>query len=176
MDKKKFNSLIKKISFDESAFEDIYKFYFPRIQLFIGRKYNDYRLGEDIAQEFFMKLGSLNIDKKIENPIAWVYKVCDNLAKDKLKKEILASEIIDNLCCESLEGNYIFHNELNEYLSQLNEKTKKIIYLVYWEGYKLKEISQIMNINYVTVRQLHSRGLKKLKKLYGWSVTKQIKK
>ena len=48
-------------------------------------------------------------------------------------------------------------------LGQLDDITRKIIVLHYWEGYSFEEISEILSINYDAIRQRHKRIKEKLK-------------
>lgn len=162
-----FNYLLRVLKYNQKAFTALYNYYFPRIVVHISNVFNDEKLGEDIAQEFFIKLFKMNYSKFVVYPTAWVYKICDNLAKDVLKKEIPTSEYDDNSENRvNFDESFVANCELTEKLTQLNDVTQRIIYLIYWEGYSLKEISELLKIKYSTVRQLYSRGLKKLKKIY----------
>ena len=53
---------------------------------------------------------------------------------------------------------------LAEYIEKLNEKEKMVISLYYKEQMKIKEISAVMGISDSRVSQIHSNGLKKLKR------------
>ncbi|WP_283607290.1 sigma-70 family RNA polymerase sigma factor [Faecalispora anaeroviscerum] len=53
---------------------------------------------------------------------------------------------------------------LAEYIDKLNEKEKMVISLYYKEQMKIKEISAVMGISDSRVSQIHSNGLKKLKR------------
>jgi RNA polymerase sigma-70 factor (ECF subfamily) len=162
-----FNYLLRVLKYNQKAFTALYNYYFPRIVVHISNVFNDEKLGEDIAQEFFIKLFKMNYSKFVVYPTAWVYKICDNLAKDVLKKEIPTSEYDDNSENRvNFDESFVANCELTEKFTQLNDVTQRIIYLIYWEGYSLKEISELLKIKYSTVRQLYSRGLKKLKKIY----------
>lgn len=171
MNEFKFNKLIRNLSSDESAFVELYNFYFPRIKTFIGYQYKDEQFGEDIAQEFFIKINKLNITQWIKYPTSWVMKVCDNLAKTFIRKipevlpyndEVVAAIETTNL--DDLKNGGISEENIAA-LKELDNVTIKIFVMYYWEGFKLKEIAQILGMEYDTVKRKHSRGLKKLKKI-----------
>jgi len=73
VDKERFNELLGKIKCKENgaaAFTALYRFYFPRIVAHIKSRYKKYgHLGEDIAQDFFLKLLKKEIKEEIRNPI-----------------------------------------------------------------------------------------------------------
>ena len=170
MDKNKFNFYLKNLNKKQRYLEEIYLFYFPKIVIHINRKFNKQISGEDIAQDFFIKLKNYSYKDFIESPISWIYKISENIAYDKLRKQkkaLVFNEAINNdleFCFEQLDFIYEF-NCLKEKLKIFDIITQRIIYLVYWEGYNLKEISLMLNTNYSTIKQKHNRCLKKLKKI-----------
>lgn len=56
------------------------------------------------------------------------------------------------------------YGDLYEELQKLDDESRSIIEKVYWEGYSQKEVADILGIKYSTVRQKHSRAVKRLKK------------
>jgi len=166
MNAKRFNKLIQKIHTNQSAFDELYHFYFPNIVMLITKKYRLNNVADDIAQEFFVKLLSMDIKRYIDNPTAWVYTSCDNLAKDYIKREQRYNlayvredkshkdEIVDEL----IWGDYL------ERLNMLDEEVRKIIDLHLLQGYSLKEVAEIMNLNHNTVRQKYLRAKAKVQR------------
>lgn len=55
-------------------------------------------------------------------------------------------------------------------LFELDEKYRSVLYLYYYERYKIDEIAQILGKNSSTVKTLLRRGKEKLKKIYGSDV------
>lgn len=166
MDAKEFNKLLKKICGDDNAFEIIYKFYFSRVVRYLSVKYNSV-LAEDATQEFFINLKSLaERYEYIEQPTAWVYKCCENNAKNKVRqnKRYTYIEELDELVFEQRYEEEIY-GDLYEAIKRLDSSSQKLIRMHYFEGYSHLEIAQIMNENYSAIRKKHSRTLKKLKKL-----------
>jgi RNA polymerase sigma factor (sigma-70 family) len=121
-------------------------------------------LGEDVAQDFFIKQGKIN-HIYVENPSAWVYKSCENLAKNYFHKY----SKYDAAC--TLEANEVEYDSVedfiisqgNEKLDLLDEKTKSIFILKIYYGYSLKEVATVLNMSHDNVRQKYVRGIKKLK-------------
>lgn len=164
MDEKEFNKLLKNLTIAKN-FNKLYTFYYPKIVSHIYFKFHNKNLGEDVAQDFFLKLLDKGVDSYIERPTAWVYTVCDNLAKDALKKNqkyVLSSENLNLSEPDDTFENALF-GEYKDCLKSLDTQTRDIIIKHFYEGYTLKEIAEISEINYGTVRQKCSRGLKKLK-------------
>ena len=56
---------------------------------------------------------------------------------------------------------------LEQALSLLTEKEKKVILLYYYEDLTLKEISNVLEVSESRISQLHTRALQKMKKKMG---------
>lgn len=170
MEKFRFNKLIQNIKFNKKDFEELYVYYFPRIKVFIGRRYKDESFGEDIAQEFFLKINRLVITKWIDYPTTWVMKVCDNLVKTFIRKVPDSVPLNEEICASIANDNYIhlknggISEENIAALKHLDKLTLEIFVMHYYEGYKFIEIAKILGMEYDTVKRRHSRGLNKLKK------------
>lgn len=172
MDKSKFNRLIHRFKDDIGSFNKIYEYYFPRIKIYIDRKYYDYDFGEDVAQEFFIKLFKANIPDDIEYPTLWVFEACDNIAKTylmtaknkrhaPLAEDYAAAADLDDEYCHLKNGG--ISEENIAVLKKLDKETLEILVMYFWEGYNYKEIALKLGISHDLVRQKASRGLKKLK-------------
>ena len=162
MEEERFNKLLKKIH-NPRAFNILYNFYYSKIVSHIYFKFKSKDLGEDVAQEFFVKLLQIKTDY-VTRPTAWVYVVCDNIAKDYLlaDKKYNMAYTDDEPQTGDVAFEYLLFGEYKEKMDSLDEITRDIIILKEYEGYRLKELSADMGINYNTVRQKYSRGIKKL--------------
>lgn len=116
---------------------------------------------EDIFQEVFLKFSEKN--PKFENnehEKAWFIRVTINLSKN-MTNQNWNKKII------SLDENIVFeHKEETDVFSivcDLPENYKTVIYLCYYEGYKVKEISKLMQINENTIKTWLSRAREILK-------------
>ena len=56
---------------------------------------------------------------------------------------------------------------LQEAMSLLTEKERRVIELYYYEDLTLKEISTILEVSESRISQLHTRGLQKMKSKMG---------
>lgn len=120
---------------------------------------------EDITQNVFIKLykklNTFNDDQHIKR---WCIKVtlneCKNLHFSSWKrKNINISELNEN-AIYSLKPN---ENIIKDVLFELPNKERIIIYLYYYEGYKVKEIAKILNLKESTTQTKLSRAREKLK-------------
>ena len=98
---------------------------------------------------------------KIKNPNAWVYTVSKNIALEILRKEGRLNETIKNMIREDI---VIIPDLSLELLKALLKIEQKIIYLHYWEKYRLNEIAEILKIKYGLVKYYHRTAKKKLKR------------
>ncbi len=122
---------------------------------------------DDITQNTFIKLYShIDIlDNQDQDIKKWLVKVTINECKTFLlsswKKKIIAfTEKEENTFSTSLPN-----NELLEAILQLPRKYRTIIFLYYYENYKIKEISEILNISVTNIQTILSRARKKLKEI-----------
>lgn len=105
---------------------------------------------EDVFQEVFMRFSekrpSFNSD---EHEKAWFIRVTINLTKN-IKTSAWNRKVVnldESIVFETKEENDVFSAVCN-----LPQNYKTVIYLLYYEGYKVKEISKIMKIKEGTIK------------------------
>lgn len=118
---------------------------------------------EDITQETFIRLMQ-NI-KKLKNEKhvkSWLIRVTINLCKDYNKNfwNKNTTGIDEELKYFDKESGEIFKEIL-----KLTPEYRNIIYLYFYQGYKIKEISKILNMNQNTVSSYLTRAKKELKQI-----------
>lgn len=164
MNAKEFNKHLNNITNDTNSLDAIFNYYYCRIVFHLQSKYG-YETAEEAAQEFFLYLmrykGKFDY---IEFPILWVYKCSENFAKMLIRKKCSTIPLSDSEKYEYIPKEELY-GDIYKYLKLLDEISYQIIVLVYWDGYNLKEVSKILNINYDTIRQKYRRALKKLNKM-----------
>ncbi len=126
------------------------------------RKYSDmvYRIAltrcrvvenaEDIFQEVFLKFSEKNpkFDSE-EHEKAWFIRVTINLTKN-LKHSAWSQRTVtldENMIFEKKEEQDIFSS-----VCQLPQNYRTVVYLLYYEGYKVKEISELMKKSEGTIK------------------------
>lgn len=157
----RFNWLLARYKYSHKAAEELYETYYPMIVCYINRQFRGRIDGRDVAQQFFLKLFELKA-YNIRAPNAWVHTVARNLAIDILRKEE-SQKAIETF--ELAEESYV-PDDISEILSCLNDSEKKIIYLHYWERYRLTEIAVMTKMKYDAVKYFHSTAKKKLRNEY----------
>lgn len=171
MNAEKINRCLKRLRYDRDAFTEIYNFYLPKIKKRVLFRFGQKVDFEDVAHELFTKLITGDDFHYVESPTSWIYRICDNLCIDYLKKKGQTVNIDDvppsELICEAPETeNGEFENEgFFAIISSLDERSRQVIKLRHFDGYNLKEIAVLLNIPHANVRKIYSRALKKLKKI-----------
>lgn len=116
---------------------------------------------EDIFQEVFIKYSQkLPQFENEEHKKAWLIRVTINLSKN-LHNQAYNRKTIpldESIKFETQEEENIF-----SIVNQLPQNYKTVIYLFYYEGYKVKEISQIMKKREGTIKTWLSRARENLK-------------
>lgn len=124
--------------------------------------YNKYD-AEDIVQEVFVKLLSRKVIFKDEEHVkSWLIRVTINQCLDYKKSLVKRSTVpIENM-------EIPFENKeegILEELQLLKEDERNILYLYYYEGYKIKEIAKILKQKQNTINSKLTRARKKLKEI-----------
>lgn len=116
-------------------------------------------VAEDCVQDCFFKLIKTEKFKSEEHLKAWLIRVIINRCKDELKSSYhQVSRLDDNYADPSSDK-----GSLKTELSRLPPLEQNIIYLYYYENYKLKEIAKIYKKSENAVTIILSRARHKLK-------------
>lgn len=148
------------------------------ISLYTFRKYGDtilriayvccgsYAEAEDITQDVFLLLHTKHTDFSSDEHLkAWLIRVAVNKSKNfKRSFRVSRTQSMDELpestsSCIMNTDNVDIRNKIES----LPKKYSSVIYLYYYEGYNIREISNILEKNENTVSSLLQRGRQKLK-------------
>ena len=124
--------------------------------------YNKYD-AEDIVQEVFVKLLTKKVIFKDEEHVkSWLIRVTINQCLD-YKKSLAKRSTVP---IENMEIPFEHKEEgILEELQLLKEDERNILYLYYYEGYKIKEIAKILKQKQNTINSKLTRARKKLKEI-----------
>lgn len=147
-------------------FTKLFKRYYDDIYRLIYTSLLNVQDVEDVLQKTFTKL-YLNIDKfdnDYDYAKRWLCKVAINEANDLLssswnKKTTSFNQYENSLKAKSKSS----HNELKNLMSSIKDSYRIPLYLYYYEGYNIKEISEIMKMSESCIKSRLSRGKKILK-------------
>lgn len=117
---------------------------------------------QDAVQETFLKYLTKAPDfLSEEHRKAWLIKVCTNASKNmlmfRLRRETINIDDIENIGIAQQDF------EVFEHIMSLPAKYKIVMTLYYVEGYRCKEISEIIDINEDAVRKRLQKGRELLK-------------
>lgn len=124
---------------------------------------------EDCYQNTFISLYQKAPEFKDKKHLeAWLIKVAINKCNDYIRshKKTVQLEQVEHLSFSIDEDK----TDLSFALLQLEPKYRDVIYLHYYEDYKLEDISSILQIKLNTVKSLLKRGKEKLKQIYGGEI------
>lgn len=123
---------------------------------------NNKQDSEDIFQEVFLRvMKKIPVFESKEHEKAWIIRVTLNCSNTLLTSNWRrkTQELEENIEFETKESHDIFGE-----VAKLPKKYRTVIYLFYYEGYKINEISKILNTNESTVKTWLARAREKLKK------------
>ncbi len=105
---------------------------------------------EDVFQDVFMKYSEKKPKfENSEHEKAWFIRVTINLTKN-LKQSVWNKRVVnldENMSFEKKEEQDIFSS-----VCELPQNYRTVIYLLYYEGYKVKEISELMKKSEGTIK------------------------
>ena len=160
----------KYLNGDNKAFEELVTKYKDNIIYFISRYTKNTEIAEDISQDVFVYilLNKEQYDFKYSFK-TYLYMIAKCRAINYIKKEKKIIKIdYENLYIEdnNLEE-IVYKNEENQKIRKVINKLKPdyqaVIYLVFLEGLKYKEVAKIMNKNIGQIKVMIYRAKRKLK-------------
>lgn len=150
-------------------------------QLFIEHKTYIYRtafllthsesLADDIVQESFIRIFNKYHTYNHQKPLKpWIYKITVNVIRNTLRKQKWLSfvgqipELTDSMTTEDQYNETEMKIELQKEIKNLSFKSREVIILHFYNGFTLKEISEILDIPLGTCKSRLNTGLKGLRK------------
>ena len=165
------------------AFEGLFNKYLPMMRNLAYSIIKDHHLAEDAVQEAMIRLSqnTYKIDNIDSNQSKnYVYTVTKNEAlkitikendRKKFEEDVLfydesgLNNIEGQLDIDAFCDKYGFSIGIAEVINNLGEIDKDIIIYKYGAGYSLKEIAELIGLNYDAVIKRHQRALKKVKEV-----------
>ncbi len=164
---------------DLAAFDDLMKGYGAAAQRYAYRVFRDHQIAEDVCQEFFFKLfRNAHRYEPVGKLTTYFYKVLHNLCLDTLRRmnrksmpdfQSFENPVLDGLgeAPEELAPERAAHlNEerklVREAIGKLPDSLRRVIVLRELEGFKYREIAEILGLSLNEVKVLIHRGRKAL--------------
>lgn len=165
------------IAGNDRAYSTIYEFYASDLYAFGLSLRAKPELIEDAIHDIFVEIyiHRYNLEK-VDNLKYYFLAAFRNRLFFLLKKELNTTEITEkdtqgmvdkNFQEKWIENETVLANEqlVQRLLSELNQNQREAIYLRFVEGLSLEEISQLLEINYQSTKNLIHRAIKKLKSI-----------
>lgn len=154
-------------------FEKLFREYSDVVYRLCLYKTSNEEVANDLTQETFTRLWkTISSGSDIENPKSYIYQIARNLIVDfyKSKKavslDMLAEEGFDQKS-EMASAEMVSEvSILKEAIESLDEEFRDVIYMKFVEGFKVKEISAILEISENLVSVRINRGKNMLKNIF----------
>lgn len=171
MPKSKQNKILTLYKHDEkSAFRLLFETYYIPLVLFANRIIQNEHSSEDIVQEtlisFWHKKRITNVNTALDY---YLFESVKNKALDFLKSNDRRQEILTSAYDNYNKESILDPDEAEEYaklyrmIEKLPEERRKIFKLVYIDGYKYKEVAELLGISINTVQTQLRRSLQFLR-------------
>jgi RNA polymerase sigma-70 factor (ECF subfamily) len=160
--------------YDAQALAEIYDRYAEPIYRYLYRTVGDAAQAEDLTGEVFVKLLQvLNTPRAPRDKLkGWLYRVAHNLAMDwfrqqgrsatlALDEELAAGDDLPSRAVEKRE----LQQKLRLAIGQLTPDQQQVILLRFGEGFKVAEVSRLMDKSEGAVKIMQHRAVKRLRKL-----------
>ncbi len=128
---------------------------------------------EDLIQETFVTaLQKIDVLTRIENPRAWLFQIVTNHSRNYGRKRQKTREREQG--CDWIDDYGAHHSSealgraqlVQMTLMHLSEDVRSILTLVDIEGFKLKEVASMLDMNLNTVKTRVSRGRDEFRRVY----------
>ena len=159
---------------EKSAFKLLFETYYIPLVLFANRIIRNEYSAEDIVQEtlinFWQKKRFTNINTGLDY---YLFESVKNKALDYIKSNDRRQEILMSAYEDYSRTTLLNAEEADEYaklyraIELLPEERRKVFKLVYFEGYKYREVADLLEISINTVQTQLRRSLQFLRERLG---------
>lgn len=160
---------------NETAFSELYCLFFDDLLTYGRRVGGDHEMVEDVLQDLFLKLYQKKITLNDHTKLRpFLYRSLKNRVYNQLLRNAKVQPLPDyeptfdlNYTVDDSQfhiGDYDLSDEVQNILRGLTGRQKEIIYLRFIHEMSFEEISEIMEINIQSARNLLTRSMEKLRK------------
>ena len=168
---------------DQTAFYDLVSRYKKKIYYLAYDITGDHHEAEDISQEVFMKVyRSLKTFRRDAKMRSWLHQITVNASIDSLrKKSVRQAKSTGELDHVSTQENLVaggahnldplqsaqfaqIQNRISQGLQKISPKERTVFVMCHYNGLKLNETAEILNVTIGTVKSLLFRAIRKLRK------------
>lgn len=157
---------------DEAAFRELYRRYRARAYGYLNKRISDPGVADELFQQVFLKLHRSRSQYEAGRLFsAWFFTICRSVLIDHFRRRGKSGvhEVLSEKHSLSSDSVVDSTRELipEGILASLSEKQREAVRLRYEQELAFGEIAKTMNTTQENVRQLISRGIRKLKKVMG---------
>ena len=168
---------------DQTAFFDLVGQYKKKVYHLAYDITGDHHEAEDISQEVFMKVyRAMKTFRRDAKMSSWLHQITVNTSIDSLrKKSVRHAKSSGKLEHVSTDGNLVasgahnldpvqstesaqIQNRISQALQKISPKERTVFVMCHYNGLKLKETAEILNVTIGTVKSLLFRAIRKLRK------------
>ena len=152
------------VSMDEDAFRCFYDATAHPLRAYLIRLSGDVSLADDLAQEAYCRF--LEVARPPADPDGrrrYVFRIATNLFHDHYRRTrrergVEASEPADY----GVEGRLHLTSDVGQALQRLTPRQRSLLWLAYVEGYRHREIADVLGVSALSVKPLLFRARRRL--------------
>ena len=154
---------------DISAFDRLYRRYYPRLLRFVLRIARRPDIAEDVINDVMMVVWRTAGDFAGRSRAStWIHGIAyrrtlQSIARDRTRPETVTlddADLVDTVTPEDIAGTSMDRRRLQRMLGQLSASHRTVIELTYFYGYRYQEIAEVMGcpVDTVKTRMFHARA------------------
>lgn len=148
----------------DKAFAVLYARHSAKVYGYLMNNLKDRVSADDVFQAIFMKLHKARLHYDPSFPfLPWLFTVCKSVMVDSLRKAKTVYEDLDEAAVEQAVAEIPVERPELPDMTGLPEAQRKALELRYSQDLSFEEISKRLETSPANVRQLISRGLKRLR-------------
>ncbi len=168
---------------DRKAFNKLVSLWYKRIYNFSHKYFNDHDMATEVSQRTFISLfSSLPKLQEVASFKPWLYKIALNTCRDEERKASSRSRLVvshggdsesvahqvpdhDNPAPDKLFMQHQVSELVLGAIEQLSEEQREVLIMKEYEGFKFREIAEVIGVSENTVKSRLYYGLSNLKKI-----------
>lgn len=163
--------ILKRISLgDENAFRELFRYYYPRAEVFLGKVIYSREDVRDIAQNIFIRVWLMRaVLPEINSFGAYLYRMCRNAAVDYMRSRGVSVplpddfDVVSDSTADQLADARETEMRISRSVASLPGKRRKIFIMSRVEGLSNAEIAARLNISPKTVENQITLALRQLR-------------
>ncbi|MFC4063069.1 RNA polymerase sigma factor [Planomonospora corallina] len=146
--------------------ERLYREHWPLVCGYLLRRTRDPHLAEDLAQETFVKATRAMLGWRGESPASWLLSIARNVLVDHLRRSRaeLPLPSPEELGAPELAIDAV---AVHDVLGRLPEQQRRLLVLVYFEGFSLVEVAAMTGRSISSVKTAVWRARAAFSEMYG---------